>query len=73
MIPNIYAMGYFYRKAMSRPYLCSSKYIVKMSDYRPDDGEWDRSWDRTWDDMYHKFIEKKPKEYLMFYKNVSAK
>jgi deoxyribodipyrimidine photolyase-related protein len=63
MVPNIYAMGYFYPHAMSRPYLCSSNYITKMSDYKRD-GKWDVLWDK----LYHKFVNTKPKKYTAYYK-----
>ncbi len=63
MIPNIYAMGYFYSKAMSRPYLSTSNYIVKMSDYKKDG-----LWDKQWDNIYHIFVSSKPHEYVFYYK-----
>ena len=63
MVPNVYAMGYFYNKAMTRPYLSKSTYIAKMSDYKKDG-----KWDVTWDMMYDKFIREKPREYVFWYK-----
>lgn len=63
MIPNIYAMGYFYDKAMSRPYISSSSYILKMSDYKKD-GKWEKRWDM----MYHNYLRKKSFPALNFYK-----
>lgn len=61
MISNIYCMGYFYNKAMKRPYLCSSNYLLRMSDYKY--GKWAIEWDK----LYHKFIKVAPKEYVKFY------
>lgn len=63
MVPNIYGMGHFYKGATTRPYLSSSNYIIKMSDYKADG-----KWDKTWDDQYRSFVSKKPKEYVAFYK-----
>lgn len=63
MIPNIYAMGYFTDKAMTRPYISSSNYILKMSNYKKDG-----IWDVKWNVMYHSFLQKKKHKALMFYK-----
>jgi len=43
MVPNIYSMGYFSKIGMKRPYLSSSNYLLKMSDYKKD-GKWDIIW-----------------------------
>lgn len=43
MIPNIYSMGYFSSIGMKRPYLSSSNYLLKMSNYKKD-GKWDIEW-----------------------------
>jgi deoxyribodipyrimidine photolyase-related protein len=43
MIPNIYSMGYFSSIGMKRPYLSSSNYLLKMSNYKKD-GKWDIDW-----------------------------
>jgi deoxyribodipyrimidine photolyase-related protein len=43
MISNIYSMGYFAPIGMKRPYLSSSNYILKMSNYKKD-GKWDIEW-----------------------------
>lgn len=63
MIPNIYGMGHFYKGATTRPYLSSSNYILKMSDYNKN-GKWEKSWDI----LFREFVAKKPKEYTGFYK-----
>jgi deoxyribodipyrimidine photolyase-related protein len=49
MISNIYAMGYFYKGAMSRRYLSSSNYIKKMTNYEKG------PWCKKWDDLYHAY------------------
>jgi deoxyribodipyrimidine photolyase-related protein len=63
MISNIYAMGYFYPKVMSKPYISTSNYIVKMTNYKKD-----AYWDKVWDGLYHKFLKDKPSSYTFFYK-----
>ena len=62
MVPNIWAMGYFWPNAMRKPYISSSNYILKMSDYKKDG-----RWDTNWTSMYHRFIKHKPKEYVKAY------
>ena len=52
MISNVYAMGGFNDKFMSRPYISSSKYLVRMGNEK---GEWEQ----VWDDLYRKFVCKK--------------
>lgn len=52
MISNVYAMGGFSSKFMSRPYISSSKYLVRM-------GLAKVKWEQVWDDMYRKFVCKK--------------
>jgi deoxyribodipyrimidine photolyase-related protein len=64
MVSNIFAMGFFYNKAMTRPYLCSSIYITKMSNYKPDG-----KWNVKLDDLYKSFIKNKPSEYTFYYKH----
>ena len=62
MVSNIYAMGYFTKKAMSKPYISTSSYIIKMSDYKKDG-----HWDVLWDSLFYKFISSKPTEYVGAY------
>ena len=50
MISNIYAMGYFSKVGMRRPYLSTSNYIIKMSNYKKD-GIWDKIWDEKFRDF----------------------
>ncbi len=52
MISNIYSMGYFSSIGMKRPYLSSSNYILKMSNYKKD-GKWDEDWTKK----FWKFVE----------------
>ncbi len=53
MVPNVYGMalyGYINdgKHMMKKPYLCSSNYILKMSNYKRGD------WCKTIDELYHK-------------------
>lgn len=51
MIPNIYSMGYFSSIGMKRPYLSSSNYLLKMSNYKKDG-----KWDIIWTDKFRTFV-----------------
>ncbi len=68
MISNIYSMGYFYSKAMTKPYISSSNYISKMSNYKKDG-----YWEKIWDSLYYNFIINKPYAYTFFYKRTIKK
>jgi deoxyribodipyrimidine photolyase-related protein len=52
MHQNVYEMVFFVTggQTMTRPYISSSNYILKMSNYSK--GEWSKKWD----DMYHHFL-----------------
>ena len=54
MHQNVLDMVFFVSggKTMRRPYMSSSNYILKMSNYKK--GEWSE----TWNEKYRKFIEK---------------
>jgi deoxyribodipyrimidine photolyase-related protein len=53
MIPNVFGMGQFSTSnMMTRPYFCSSNYILKMSNFKK--GEWCL----IWDSVYYSFINK---------------
>jgi deoxyribodipyrimidine photolyase-related protein len=47
MYSNILAMGYFNKKFMTKQYISSSNYILKMSNYKKGD------WCKKWDKLYH--------------------
>jgi len=51
MISNIYSMGYFSKIGMRRPYISSSNYIKKMSDYKKDG-----KWEIIWDDKFRNYV-----------------
>lgn len=50
MVSNIYAMGYFSKEMTSKPYISSSNYLIKMSDYPK------KELKEKWDPIYHKFM-----------------
>ena len=52
MHQNVYEMVFFITggQTMTRPYISSSNYILKMSDYNKD------KWSEEWDKLYHHFL-----------------
>ena len=53
MFANIYGMSqYSYPEMMTKPYISSSNYILKMSHYQKGD------WAEIWDGLYWRFIDK---------------
>lgn len=68
MVPNVYGMSQFADggKFVTKPYVCGSNYIRKMSDYPA--GEWCEIWDALfWDyiDANRKFYEEQPRLGMM--------
>ncbi len=56
MIPNVFGMGQFATDIMmTRPYFCSSNYILKMSNFKK------AEWCNIWDAVYYSFINKHEK------------
>tara|TARA_Y100000589_G_scaffold329984_1_gene378246 strand:- start:2137 stop:3624 length:1488 start_codon:yes stop_codon:yes gene_type:complete len=55
MVPNVYGMSQFSDGGIfsTKPYISSSNYVRKMSDYKTDD------WCETWDGLFWKFISDK--------------
>ncbi len=55
MGPNVYGMGQFSDGGIfaTKPYICGSNYILKMSDYKKG------SWCEEWDGLYWKFVAEK--------------
>jgi deoxyribodipyrimidine photolyase-related protein len=54
MVPNVYGMSQFADGGLitTKPYLSSSNYIRRMSDYRPG------PWCDIWDSLYWRFVDK---------------
>lgn len=69
MKSNIYCMGYFYKKAMTKIYISSSNYILKMSNYKKDE------WCEIWDALFYSYIkQEKPSPYtrnLVYFEKIS--
>lgn len=58
MKPNIYCMGYFYPKAMSRQYISTSNYVTSKSSSR-------YKRDPQWDKLFHTYVKEfRPPAYL---------
>ena len=55
MGPNVYGMGQFSDGGIfaTKPYICGSNYILKMSDYKKG------PWCDEWDGLYWKFVDEK--------------
>lgn len=51
MKSNIYAMGWHYPKAMVKPYLSTSNYLLKMSNYPKG------PWCNVWDALFYRFLQ----------------
>ena len=62
MYQNVYDMVFFVSggATMRRPYISSSNYISKMSNYKKGD------WNDVWDKKYKDFIKKHRKKLLKF-------
>jgi|UniRef100_A0A6C0BGS1 deoxyribodipyrimidine photolyase-related protein len=50
MKTNIYCMGWYFTRAMTKPYISTSNYLVKMGNYPK--GEWCK----VWDAMFYTFL-----------------
>ena len=53
MRSNIQMMSYYWPRAMRKPYISSSAYIVRMSDYQPDNIT---KWQDVWDALFYHFL-----------------
>ena len=86
MVPNVYGM-LLYAKAgetrmMTRPYYCSSNYLMKMSDYRsgpltnpstnPSNEKEGRKWDEVMDALYYNLIAKHTDTFEKIYATASS-
>jgi deoxyribodipyrimidine photolyase-related protein len=52
MIQNVYSMGAGAKMNMTKPYITTGNYIVKMSNYKPD-----KKWMDVWNALYYCFLE----------------
>lgn len=62
MYQNVYEMVFFVSGGgtMRRPYVSSSNYILKMSNYKKDD------WTKEWDKLYNNFLKTKKSKLMKF-------
>jgi deoxyribodipyrimidine photolyase-related protein len=52
MIQNVYSMGAGSKLNMTKPYITTGNYILKMSNYRAD-----KKWMGVWEALYYCFLE----------------
>ena len=67
MKQNVLHMVFFNGQTMRRPYLCSSNYILKMSNYKKEE------WCTIWDEKYRNFLDKNREKlwkYRYFFKTL---
>ena len=66
MVPNVYGMSQFADGGLmsTKPYISSSNYLIKMSDYKRGD------WQKIWDGLYWRFISNQRN---LFEKNIRMK
>jgi deoxyribodipyrimidine photolyase-related protein len=59
MVPNVYSMGIFADGGVmaTKPYVASSNYVTKMSDWKRDKDNHDH-WSYRWDALYWRFLHK---------------
>ena len=62
MNQNVYDMVFFVTggKTMRKPYVSSSNYILKMSDYKKD------KWCNDWNNLYNQFLKKNKQKLWKF-------
>ena len=80
MVPNVYGMllyGFITEKQhmMTKPYFCSSNYLMKMSDYKTEEIDLDGTlykWDDIFDALYYKLISDYSNEFGKIYSTAMA-
>ena len=80
MVPNVYGMllyGMLDEKnhMMTRPYFCSSNYLIKMSDYKPLNifiDEKEHKWNDIMDALYYRLISNYSDEFSKIYSTANA-
>jgi deoxyribodipyrimidine photolyase-related protein len=53
MVTNVYIFSYAFKEASRKPYISSSNYVLKMSNYKKE------KWCDVWDNLYRSFLKKK--------------
>jgi deoxyribodipyrimidine photolyase-related protein len=80
MVPNVYGMLLYgfvndHTHMMTKPYFCSSNYLMKMSNYKTEQIELDGEkykWDEIIDALYYKLIKDYSKEFKKIYSTSSG-
>jgi deoxyribodipyrimidine photolyase-related protein len=80
MVPNVYGMLLYAKtneknRMMTRPYFCSSNYLLKMSDYKKSDitfGKISCKWTEVLDALYYSFIKTYSEDLKKNYASASA-
>lgn len=58
MRTNIYCMGWYYTKAMTKPYVSTSNYLMKMGNYPKG------KWCEVWDALFYNFLSRNKKKLI---------
>ncbi len=61
MVPNVYGMTQFADAGImtTKPYICGSNYIIKMSDYKKEvSSDESNAWNDIWDGLFWRFMDK---------------
>ena len=79
MVPNVYGMLLYSMagksRMMTRPYYCSSNYLMKMSDYKSSEitfGNTTCKWDEVLDALYYNLISENSSVYEKIYASASS-
>lgn len=79
MVPNVYGMLLYSmagdHRMMTRPYYCSSNYLMKMSDFKSSEitfGDTTCKWDEVFDALYYNLISKYSDIYEKIYASASS-
>ncbi len=79
MVPNVYGMLLYSMagksRMMTRPYFCSSNYLMKMSDYKRSEitfGKTTCKWDEVFDALYYNLISDNADVYEKIYASASS-
>ncbi len=79
MVPNVYGMLLYSmagdNRMMTRPYFCSSNYLMKMSNYKSEEitfGNTTCKWDEVFDALYYNLINSYSDVYKKIYASASS-
>jgi deoxyribodipyrimidine photolyase-related protein len=79
MVPNVYGMLLYSmagaNRMMTRPYFCSSNYLMKMSNYKSEEitfGNTTCKWDEVFDSLYYNLINSYSNVFKKIYSSASS-